>query len=143
MTDDGPILLFDGVCNICDRSVQFVLDHDAAGAVRFASLQSRVGRELLAAHGVPPETDSVVLIADGQAHVRSDAALATAARLDAPWRWLAAARIVPRPVRDAVYDWIARNRTRWFGTREACRIPTPDVRARFLDAGEPAPAAAS
>ncbi len=143
MADDGPILLFDGVCNVCDRSVQFVLDHDSRGTVRFASLQSDVGRRLLAQHGIDAEVDSVVLVEGGRAHVRSDAALATARLLDAPWRWLAVARIVPRGVRDTVYDWIARNRYRWFGTRDACRIPTPEVRARFLDADEVAAAGAA
>ncbi|WP_412069299.1 thiol-disulfide oxidoreductase DCC family protein [Rubrivirga sp. IMCC43871] len=143
MADDGPILLFDGVCNVCDRSVQFVLDHDRRGLVRFASLQSEVGRQLLAECGVDASTDSVVLVANGRCHVRSDAALATARLLDAPWRWLAVARVVPRGLRDAVYDWVARNRYRWFGTRDACRIPTPEVRARFLDADEVAPAGAA
>ena len=137
MPDDGPILLFDGVCNLCDRSVQFVLDHDADRVFRFASLQSEVGRALIGRCGLDPESlDSVVLFAAGQCHVRSEAAWRIAGQLDAPWSWLAATRLIPRRGRDVVYNWVARNRYRWFGTREACRIPTPEVRARFLDAAE-------
>lgn len=135
---DGPVLLFDGVCNLCDRSVQFVLDHDPEGAFRFASLQSAVGRRLTSdceLEGV----DSVVLIEDGRCHVRSEAAWRIARRLEAPWRWAALGRALPRALRDRLYDWVARRRYRWFGTRESCRLPTPGVRDRFLDADEVAP----
>ena len=137
MPISGPLLLFDGVCNLCDRSVQFVLDHEPGGGIQFASLQSEVGRVALAEHGLDAEAiDSVVFIDQGRARVQSDAALAVAARLDAPWKWLALGRVVPRTIRDGVYDWVARNRYRWFGTRDACRLPTPQTRARFLDADE-------
>ncbi len=137
MPPPGPLLLFDGVCNLCDRSVQFVLDHEPAGSIRFASLQSDVGRETLAAYGLDTDDiDSVVFVDRGRAYIQSDAALAVAARLRAPWRWLVLGRAVPRPARDAAYGWIARNRYRWFGTRDACRVPTPQTRARFLDADE-------
>lgn len=141
MSDDEPILLFDGVCNLCDRSVQFVLDHDRQGVFRFASLQSEAGRALLRRCDLDPDAlDSVVLVEGGRCHVRSDAAWRIARRLDAPWRWLAVARVLPRGLRDVAYDWVARNRYRWFGTKEACRLPTLDTRARFLDADELAPA---
>ena len=141
MPNGRPILLFDGVCNLCDHSVQFVLDHDPRDVFRFASLQSEVGKALLGTCGLDPEAlDSVVLVDDGVCYVRSEAAWRIATRLDAPWRWLAATRVIPRGLRDVVYDWVARNRYRWFGTREACRIPTPETRARFLDAAELAPA---
>lgn len=140
---DGPILLFDGVCNLCDRSVQFVLDHDVKGVIRFASLQSEVGRRLAGQCGIDTATvDSLVFVEGGRCHVRSEAALGVARHLDAPWRWLTASRVLPRPLRDRAYDWVARNRYRWFGTRDACRVPTPDVRRRFLDADELAPAEA-
>lgn len=139
---DGPILLFDGVCTLCDHSVQFVLDHDRTGAFRFASLQSAVGRELTQRCGLDDGLDSVVLVDGDACHVRSEAAWRIARRLDAPWRWLAASRWLPRGLRDRAYDWVARNRYRWFGTREACRMPTPELRARFLDADEVAPVGA-
>ncbi len=136
-TNDGPIVLFDGVCTLCDRSVQFILDHDPAGAFRFASLQSEVGRQLLQRCGLEPGAlDSVVLVEGDRCLTRSDGALGIARHLSRPWRWLAIGRWAPRILRDAVYDGVARNRYRWFGTREACRLPTPDLRARFLDADE-------
>lgn len=135
-----PILLFDGVCSLCDRSVQFVLDHEPAGVIRFASLQSTAGRDAMTACGLDPETvASVVFVEAGVCHLRSDAALRVASHLSAPWRWLSAARAVPRPVRDRVYDWVASHRYQWFGTMPACRVPTPQTRARFLDADEIGP----
>ena len=140
MRPTGPLLLFDGVCNLCDRSVQFVLRHEPAGSIQFASLQSDVGRNALAEYGLDTEgMDSVVFIDQERAYVQSDAALAVAARLAAPWRWLVVGRIIPRPARNAVYRWVARNRYRWFGTHNECRVPTPKTRARFLDAGDATP----
>lgn len=134
-----PVLLFDGVCTLCDHSVQFVLDHEPDGMIHFASLQSNIGRDTLARCGLSPdEIDSVVFVENGTCYLRSEAALRVASRLAAPWRWISAARIVPRPVRDRVYDWIADHRHKWFGTRPACRVPTPETRARFLDANEAA-----
>lgn len=129
-----PVVLFDGVCNVCDASVQFIMDHDRSQTVRFASLQSAVGQDLARAHGVDPELlDTLVWIENGRGHVRSDAVLRIAAHLGRPWSWARGLAVVPRPLRDAAYRLVARNRTRWFGRRDACRIPTPDVRARFLD----------
>lgn len=139
-TPDGPILLFDGVCTLCDHAVQFVLDHEPDGQIQFASLQSSVGRALLAAHGVDPESiDSVVFVDRGRAYLQSDAALRVASRLTWPWRGATVGRVLPRAVRDRMYAYVARNRYRWFGTRDACRIPTPETRARFLDADEGSP----
>jgi len=140
----GPVLLFDGVCTLCDRSVQFVLDRDRAGVIQFASLQSAVGQRLTARCGIDTAAvDSLVFVDGGGCHVRSEAALRVAGYLTPPWRWGAVARVIPRGMRDRAYDWIARHRYRWFGTREACRIPTPEVRGRFLDADELAPAQAA
>ena len=131
----SPVLLYDGVCNLCDRSVQFVLDHEAESTFRFAALQSDVGRRLADAHGIDADAlASLVVVDGGRVYTRSDAALRIAQDLRAPWRALQATRYVPRVVRDAVYDLVASNRYRWFGTRDACRIPTSDVAARFLDA---------
>ena len=130
----APVLLFDGLCTLCDRSVQFVLDHDRDGVLRFASLQSPVGQGLLRRCGLTDAgLDSLVLVEGRACHVRSEAALRVAAHLDAPWRWMTAARVVPRVLRDQVYDWVAGNRLRWFGARTECRVPGPDVRDRFLD----------
>jgi predicted DCC family thiol-disulfide oxidoreductase YuxK len=138
MRDDQIVLLFDGGCNLCDWSVQFVLDHDKQGHIRFASLQSEVGRTLLDKCKLDPDRyDSVVLYEFGKCHVRSEAGWRVATHLALPWRWLAVTRYLPRKVRDTVYDWVARNRFRWFGTRGSCRVPTAETRDRFLDAGGP------
>lgn len=134
---DRPILLFDGVCNLCDQSVQFVLDHEPEGRIQFASLQSDVGQELLTEHELDGnDIDSVVLIEQGRAYTQSDAALRVASRLNGPWKWIALGRFVPRVLRDWAYRYVARNRYRWFGTRDACRLPTAETRSRFLDAEE-------
>jgi predicted DCC family thiol-disulfide oxidoreductase YuxK len=131
-----PVVLFDGVCNLCDRSVQFILDRDPAGVFHFASLQSDTGRALLEDHKLDPDAlASIVVVDDDRAYTHSDAALRIAKDLSAPWNVLATFRIIPRPLRNWVYNIVAANRYRWFGTREACRIPTPDVAARFLDVG--------
>ncbi|MBK8979112.1 MAG: thiol-disulfide oxidoreductase DCC family protein [Planctomycetes bacterium] len=139
--DDPPVVLFDGVCNLCNGWVRFVLRHERSGAnpLRFAALQSEAGARLLAEHGLPTDRlDSIVLIDGGRASQKSDAVLRLLRHLRQPWRLGAVFRIMPRFLRDAVYDLVARNRYRLFGRRDTCSIPTPETRARFLDAG-PAP----
>ena len=131
---EPPIVVFDGVCNFCNASVSFILAHDRARVFRFASLQSHAGRSLLERVGIEPlDADTFALVEGERCLVRSDAALAVARRLPAPWRWGAALAAVPRPWRDAAYRLIARNRYRWFGRRRACMVPAPDVRERFLE----------
>jgi predicted DCC family thiol-disulfide oxidoreductase YuxK len=134
---DSPILLFDGICSMCNAAVQFVLDNDPAPGLRLASLQSTAARPFLDAAGLPPDyLGSLVLVQDGQTFLGSDAALRAALLLRAPWPLLARTGLaVPRPIRDRVYNWVARNRYRWFGTRDACRLPAPHERARFLPDG--------
>jgi len=142
---EGPVVLFDGVCNFCNGAIQFIVDHEHAPRLRFAPLQSEVARELLERvfgaeeairllRGATGEgdPDSVVLVEDGRGYTHSTGALRIAAHLRAPYRWLSALVVVPRFLRDAVYRWIGRNRYRWFGKTETCRIPTPELRARFL-----------
>ncbi len=130
---DHPVLLFDGVCNLCTWSVRFVVERDPEGVFRFAPLQSDVARDLLSAHGLPAEKfDSVVLLEDGQTYTKSDAAIRVATRLGGPYRLLGPFRYVPRFVRDAVYDFVAATRYRIFGKREECMVPTPEIRDRFL-----------
>lgn len=132
---DAPVLLFDGVCNLCNGAVQFILDHDRTHRIRFASLQSDGGRALLAQHGVTVpagDPDTMLLVEDGRVLDRSSAVLRIAAHLTFPF-WLGRAFvIVPRPIRDVVYRFIARNRYRWFGRTNECRIPTPELRARLV-----------
>jgi len=129
-------VLFDGECNLCNGAVQFVLRRDPKARFRFASLQSAAGRAVLAAtrHGTLP--DSIVLVHDGRVLVKSAAALAIARGLRWPWPLLTVFWLVPYPVRDLVYDWVARHRHRWFGRRQECWVPTPALRERFLDAHE-------
>jgi len=133
MTDAHPVLLFDGVCNLCHGTVRFVLDHDRDARFRFAPLQSEVGRALLARFALDPDAlDTIVLIDEARAYRRSDAALRVARRLGAPWSWLVPLAAIPRPLRDAVYDFIARRRYRWFGKKDACPLPRPEWSDRFL-----------
>lgn len=135
---DAPVLLFDGVCNLCSRTVQFILDHERAPTMRFCSLQSEAGRALLAQHGMlhvvaQADPDSMVFIEDGRAHDRSTGALRVAAHLKAPWRWGRVALVLPRFLRDLGYRFVARNRYRWFGKTDSCLVPTKELKARFLD----------
>lgn len=132
---EHPVILFDGVCNFCNSSVQFIIRRDPAGRFRFAALQSDAARQLLTGRGIDThELDSIVLIDNGRGYTESTAALRIARRLKG-WPKLAAPlMIIPRPLRDEVYRWLARHRYRWFGKRESCMLPTPNVRQRFLDA---------
>jgi predicted DCC family thiol-disulfide oxidoreductase YuxK len=130
---DHPVLLFDGVCNLCAGSVQFVVERDPAGRFRFAPLQSDVARDLLAGHDVDPgELDTVVLLEDGETYTKSDAALRVARGLQGPISLLWHGRFVPRPVRDAVYDVVAAVRYDLFGRKDRCMVPSPELRERFL-----------
>ena len=132
-SETETIVLFDGVCNLCNGSVQFLLRRDRRRRFRFAALQSAAGRALLERHGLPTETlETIVVLEGGRARVRSDAALHLARRLPWPWPVLAAFWILPRPLRDALYGFVARHRYRWFGRTESCMLPTPDVADRFL-----------
>lgn len=129
----GAIILFDGVCNFCNSSINFVIEHDNSGYFKFAPLQSEIGEELIAKYGIDTaETDSVILIEDDKAYTHSTAALKIARHLDGLWSRSYAFMIVPRPVRDVFYRLFAKHRYRLFGRRDACMMPTPDVRARFL-----------
>lgn len=130
---DSPIVLFDGVCNLCNASVNFIITRDPGKRVRFAALQSEAGRALLREHGLPDDfVASLVLIEGGRVRVDSSGALGIAAHLKRPWRWLRFLRLVPSFLRDALYRLVADHRYRWFGRREACRLPTTEERGRFL-----------
>lgn len=130
---NSPILLFDGVCNLCNASVQWVLRHDRKGVFRFAALQSDAGEALLLRFGMPSaDFDTVVMVAGDRVFTRSDAALEIVRRIGGAWSLLTVFKIVPRPLRNAVYDWVARHRYRWFGRTESCMIPRPEWANRFL-----------
>lgn len=127
------IVLFDGVCKLCNGWAKFLIRHDRQRLFRLASVQSKQGQALLAQHGLPTDHfDTMALIDDGQLCVRSDAVLRIVASLSYPWRLLAVLRLIPAPVRDWCYDRIALNRYRLFGRHDVCLLPTADHAGRFL-----------
>lgn len=129
----SAIILFDGVCNFCNSSVNFVIEHDKAGYFKFAPLQSEIGESLIKEHGIDPtRTDSVILVEDGKAYLHSTAALRIARKLDGMWSLAYVFIVIPRPIRNVFYKLFAKNRYRLFGKQDACMMPTPDVRARFI-----------
>ena len=135
MTDSSQhaIILFDGVCNFCDASVNFVIKRDKRGYFRFAPLQEPKGAEIAWQHGVDPERlDTFVLIENGRAYRKSGGALRVARRLGRLYPLAFALFAVPPFIRDFFYDWFARHRYRWFGKKDACMVPSPEVRDRFL-----------
>jgi predicted DCC family thiol-disulfide oxidoreductase YuxK len=128
-----PTLLFDGVCNLCNHSVQWVLLRDDTAIFRFAALQSDTGQQLLRQFGLSPEQFNTVVLVDGERiFLRSDAVLEIARRLGGGWQLLYVFKIVPRFLRDAIYNWVAQNRYRWFGRQESCMLPRPEWKGRFV-----------
>lgn len=133
MSDDGAIVLFDGVCNFCNGTINWVIRHDKRGYFRFAPLQSEAGERLQQEYGFDPANhETFILIEDGKSYDRSTAALRMVRRLGGLYALAYALIVVPRPVRDFVYTQIARRRYRLFGRRDECMVPTPEVRSRFL-----------
>jgi predicted DCC family thiol-disulfide oxidoreductase YuxK len=133
-TGQQKIILFDGVCNLCNGSVRFVLENERQPIFRFAWIQSRAGEELLKSCGLPSDyRQAVVLIDSDRVYLGSTAALKIGQQLKFPWKLLSSVGLmVPRLLRDWVYDQIARNRYRLFGKRDICMIPTGELRERFL-----------
>lgn len=133
----APVLLYDGVCGFCNKTVQMILDRDRRGTLRFAALQSDYGRAVVSRHRELEGVDSVVFVessAEGErVYVRSSAALKVASYLGGIWKVFLFAYVVPRPVRDYLYDLFARNRYRFFGKYDQCMLPPAAARARFLD----------
>lgn len=129
----GGTVLFDGVCNFCNASVNFVIERDKAGYFKFAPLQSEIGEELAAKHGVDKiEIDSVIVVENDKVYTHSSAALRIARKLDGLWSLAYAFVIIPKPIRDLFYRLFAKHRYRLFGRQDACMMPTPEVRSRFL-----------
>jgi predicted DCC family thiol-disulfide oxidoreductase YuxK len=127
------IVIFDGVCNLCARSVQFILKHEAEPHFRFAPLQSPVGSRLLRDHGFETaDITTFVLVSEGKVYTKSSAALRIAKHFKGPWTLVRVLRAIPRPLRDWMYDVVARNRYHWFGKADTCMVPTPELKARFL-----------
>ncbi|EOR21765.1 thiol-disulfide oxidoreductase DCC [Niallia nealsonii AAU1] len=125
------IVLFDGVCNLCNKSVQFIIKRDPHNQFFFASLQSEMGKSLLEKHHLS-EVDSVVLIKDDMYYIESDAALEICRHLSSGWKLLAILKGIPSFIRDPLYRFVARNRYRWFGKQDSCMLPTEEMEKRFL-----------
>lgn len=132
-TQNTRIIVFDGACNLCNASVNFIIARDSGRRFLFAPQQRETGRQILAERGIDPvDPETFVLIKDGRCFVKSAAALEIARDFDGAWRLLRILKIVPAPVRDRIYDWLARNRYRLFGKRDSCLLPTPELADRFL-----------
>ncbi|MHA4809382.1 thiol-disulfide oxidoreductase DCC family protein [Flavitalea flava] len=126
-------ILFDGVCNLCNGSVQFILKRDKSGRFRFASLQSDAGQAILQKFGLPPShLNSFILIENEKVYTRSLAALRVLEHLGGGWSLFYSLRIIPAFIRDGIYNWVSRNRYRWFGKQESCLLPKPEWKDRFL-----------
>jgi predicted DCC family thiol-disulfide oxidoreductase YuxK len=129
----APVILFDGVCNLCNTLVRFVIRHDPNGLFRFAAQQSPIGQALIGAHfSDAVQLSSIILIADDSAWTESGAVLEICARLGPPWSSLALLRIIPRRLRDACYRLVVRHRYQWFGRTDTCQAPPPEARERFI-----------
>ena len=133
-TLSNPVILFDGVCNLCTGSVQFVIKHDPKHQFRFASLQSEFGQQVLKEFDLPSsELGSFILLEDGKIYTRSSGALRVTQKLNGGWPALYAFIIVPPFIRNGVYNWIAKNRYKWFGKKEECWIPTAELNSLFIE----------
>jgi len=131
---NNPVVLFDGVCNLCSGAVQFIIKHDPEKQFRFASLQSKFGEEVMKHFNLPiDQFNSFILLENEKIYTRSTAALKVSKKLTGIWSFAYGFIIIPRFIRDAVYNLIARRRYKWFGKKNECWIPTPELRSLFLD----------
>ncbi|HWP90847.1 MAG TPA: thiol-disulfide oxidoreductase DCC family protein [Thermodesulfobacteriota bacterium] len=131
---EQPIILFDGVCNFCSGIVLFTIRRDPEGIFKYAPLQSEAGQGLLRHFGLPTDDfNSFILVEGNKCYQKSTAILRIARRIEGLWPLLYLFVLFPRPVRDFIYDIVVKNRYKWFGKREECLIPTPEIRSRFLE----------
>jgi predicted DCC family thiol-disulfide oxidoreductase YuxK len=134
MVHDKPVIFFDGVCNYCNSMANLVIRQDKKKVFRFAALQSNTGQQVLKEWSLPPgKFDSFLLLDNGKLYYKSTAVLRVANKLPWYWKWSQLFWILPRSIRDGGYNIIARNRYKWFGKKDQCMIPTPEVKERFLD----------
>ena len=131
---DNPIILFDGVCNFCNYWVTFAIKRDRKNKLKFTPLQGQTAKQLLPQFHINPSSlSSVIFIDNGKAYTQSSAAIQICKHLDGGWKLFYALIIIPKFMRDGLYNIIARNRYKWFGKKESCMIPTPELKERFLD----------
>ncbi|GJM14684.1 MAG: hypothetical protein DHS20C13_00110 [Thermodesulfobacteriota bacterium] len=129
-----PVVLFDGVCNLCNGSVEFIINRDRMGEFRFASLQSDTAKHLISELDIPNDTmDSIILVENNKQYFKSSAVLRICKKLGGLWSLLYMFILVPVSIRDYFYDIVARNRYRWFGKRENCMVPSKELESRFLN----------
>ncbi|MEX0680429.1 MAG: thiol-disulfide oxidoreductase DCC family protein [Balneolales bacterium] len=134
MDRSHPVLLFDGVCNFCNGWVNFVIDHDPQAHIHFAPLQSKAAHNLLRQYNISHrKMDTIILVDNGKIYEKSDALLRLFTYLTGIVRWLRFCAIIPRFIRNRIYNLIARNRYAWFGKQEQCRLPEPGIKERFLE----------
>ena len=135
MGSEKKIILFDGVCNLCNRSIQFVIKRDTNDEFRFATLQGKIGQRLAQERNIDvSKVDSIILIEPGVAYyTKSTAALKIGQSFGGFWKMIRVLNLIPSTLRDIVYDWVAKNRYAWYGKQDACMIPTPELQAKFLD----------
>ncbi|KIL47355.1 thiol-disulfide oxidoreductase DCC family protein [Jeotgalibacillus campisalis] len=129
----SSVVLFDGDCHVCNWSIQFIMKRDPSAKFKFASLQGDIGRKMTKTYKSDPMIDSVLLVENDQMWSKSTAALRICRELEGPVRYLSLGLLIPKPLRDLVYDGIARNRFHWFGRKEQCELPTKEERRRLLD----------
>lgn len=134
LPQDKKIILFDGVCNLCDSSIQFIIKHDKKDLFRFVALQSEIGMEIIKHIGVnTSKIDSILLYEPGKAYYyKAEAALKIAKELGGIYTTISWFGIFPKFLTNSVYDYIAKNRYKWYGKKDACMIPTPELKAKFL-----------
>jgi predicted DCC family thiol-disulfide oxidoreductase YuxK len=132
-TSKHPVILFDGICNLCNGAVQFVINRDAGEKFRFASLQSSIGKTYLKQFELTADVYSIILIKNDRVFDKSSAALEIAKDLSGLWPAFYAFKIFPKYIRDSIYDYIAAHRYKWFGKKDECMIPTPELKTRFLE----------
>ena len=133
MTQESPIVLFDGVCNYCNAMVNFAIRNDKKAVLKFAPLQSTIGKRLIEQYKIASNIDSVIVIENEKVYTHSAATLRIAKHLQGSARAFYAFKIIPPFIREPIYKWIAKNRYKWFGKKEECMAPTPSVKSRFLE----------
>lgn len=135
MYSGKKIILFDGICNLCNGAIQFIIKRDTQEQFLFTPLQSKTGQKLLKERGIDTENiDSIILIEPNVViYIKSDAALQIVKNLNTPWRFILLFKVLPKDFRDFVYDFIAKNRYRWFGKQAQCMVPTSELKSKFLE----------
>jgi len=131
---DKKIILFDGICNYCNEKVNFIIKHDAKNIFRFAALQSEIGQEIVKQSGINTSIDSLILIEHGNAYyIKSEAIFKILKQLNTPLKGFILFNILPSLLKDRIYEYIAKNRYKWYGKKEVCMIPSPTIQYKFLD----------